>query len=144
MPPPSCFTPPDSLPPDPLDGYRLLDDPPVPVPGRPDVYVRILTQSEWESWQELVQAAKGDEGRAAVIFADLVLRTACDARGDRLFSKATPDELATRLNRKALMAVYEAAIAANRLTAEGLEAEKKGSGETTANASGSSSDAPSA
>ena len=79
---------------------------------------------------------------AGAVYASLVRIAACDAAGARRFNDA--DAIQDTLNRKALQAVYDAAIAANQITDEGLAAEKKSSEEMPASDSGSSSAAPSA
>ena len=124
------------------DATLLLNDPPVPVEGRPGVFVRILSQTEWEKWCTVVKNAKDGSTDPGVVYGALVRIAACDAGGSRLFGDADP--IQDTLNRKALRAVYDAAFAANQMSDEALEAEKKDSGETPANASGSSSAAPSA
>ncbi len=108
----------------------ILIDAPTEVPGLPGIFVRPISQASWEEW---AKSAKADDPPAEV-YADLVIRSVCDASGSLLFTE-TPAELCKLLNRKKLRALFKAAFDANRLDDEAVDSEKKDSAPTTQTAS---------
>ena len=104
---------------------RELERVKVDVPERGDsVYVRKLLANEWASYE---QGCVSDQeaGRPVLYKVRLVVVSACDEKGNRLFNDADVIVVSKMTEAAVINRIFEAAIALNQMSAAGIaEAEK--------------------
>lgn len=127
------------------EGADILDnltvgDGPIPVPGAPNVFVRVMSGEDGDAWDEFTSKAE----KNSQVQAKLSVMCACNKEGKPLWKAGQEGELARRLSRPMLQRIWNAAWELNKLGTAGVEDAKNGSGPDATSASGSSSAGPSA
>jgi hypothetical protein len=119
-----------------------------PIPFDPDkgIYFRVMPGYLRDQWEEHIVAIEQETGKTprSIVYATLIVMTACDAKGEPLFTVGQEQDLSKRLSHKLLRRMFNKALEVNRIGEEGVEAEKKDSAPAPSFDSGSSSPALSA